>query len=384
MKRSAFEPLEGEKENAVALVGGRSLARVVALRAAAPRELGAMREQFESRLASLDFEGDPLAVFLEYIAWIKDAVVQGGMSRASGLLEVTERCLMYCQGEERYGNDERYVRLWLEYAWTFCGDDADRRDVYVFMFRNGIGSQVAAYYDQFSKWLYAMGKTEECLQLLRTAQARRVQPENLIVRRLGQLAQSTSSDVDGTAMAQYFSESNPPTILSRRRDLLQQEHRERQLQSQSGSTRTSSSGIFRDDDDDDDTNDETTPHKGWSFLRSKRQRDKENRALPQGVIERGMNLGTLDTLDNTVSTAGKTKMAIFHDSLGRSDPVYTTLPSCDDKSEKIDCNFALVYDQDEEYSIEMILAVSRGLLAAGYCHKRRRLKPAARPVRMHT
>lgn len=57
-------------------------------------------------------DADQLGVWLQYIKWTQDTLP----SEHTALLQLLERCTAVFQDEERYKNDLRYVKTWIEYV----------------------------------------------------------------------------------------------------------------------------------------------------------------------------------------------------------------------------------------------------------------------------
>ena len=73
------------------------------------------REQHEEQIAN--YKGDdPLEPWLGYITWTQDAFPSGN----GRLVELLEECCRTFKDNERYKNDERYLKVWLMYADLCC------------------------------------------------------------------------------------------------------------------------------------------------------------------------------------------------------------------------------------------------------------------------
>ncbi|KAK9822716.1 hypothetical protein WJX81_007865 [Elliptochloris bilobata] len=71
------------------------------------------RRRFWQEIA--DYKGqDPLEVWLRFVKWTQDTFKAGGSK--SELLPLLERCTRELQGVERYRDDARYLRVWIQYA----------------------------------------------------------------------------------------------------------------------------------------------------------------------------------------------------------------------------------------------------------------------------
>ena len=60
------------------------------------------------------FAGREYCVLRRFIKWTQDAFKAGGSK--SELLPLLERCTRELQGVERYRDDARYLRVWIQYV----------------------------------------------------------------------------------------------------------------------------------------------------------------------------------------------------------------------------------------------------------------------------
>ena len=128
------------KENAQPSRGGRKVSTLVSALSrtrADDHALELEREEFEK--AILDKSGpDPLLRWLGYIRWLKENFPSG----SKDIVSVYEACTREFKDDERYANDERYVKVWIAYADTLPNPS----EVFKFMRANKIGRKVALYY----------------------------------------------------------------------------------------------------------------------------------------------------------------------------------------------------------------------------------------------
>ncbi|GAB2235097.1 hypothetical protein Droror1_Dr00004379 [Drosera rotundifolia] len=88
-----------------------------------------------------EYQGDdPLRPWLDCIKWVQEAFPTGGDS--SRLILIYEQCVRTFWHEDRYKNDLRYLKIWLEYAEN-C---ADAEVIYNFLEVNKIGQIHSVYY----------------------------------------------------------------------------------------------------------------------------------------------------------------------------------------------------------------------------------------------
>lgn len=83
---------------------------------------------------------DPLLPWLECIKWVQESFPPGGDS--SGLIVIYEQCVRAFWHSDRYKDDLRYLKVWLEYAEN-C---VDAEVIYNFLDANEIGKSHSAYY----------------------------------------------------------------------------------------------------------------------------------------------------------------------------------------------------------------------------------------------
>lgn len=147
--------IEQDKENVHPLPGGRSASKLAANFKNASKSLlqhkelqQRQREQFELQLKQFEELDDPLQVFVDYINWTHDTYPQGSNAE-SGLLVLLERCTSCFRDVIHYKNDPRYLKVWLEYTNY---SDAPR-DIYVYLAKKEIGTELALYYEEFAKYL---------------------------------------------------------------------------------------------------------------------------------------------------------------------------------------------------------------------------------------
>ncbi|ODV80629.1 uncharacterized protein CANTADRAFT_25089 [Suhomyces tanzawaensis NRRL Y-17324] len=152
--------LESAKENIVPLPGGHFASKLAASVKQSSRSLLQFkdnlrkdREAFEDELRNTDELDDPLQVYVDYIQWTHTNYPQGNNSD-SGLLNLLERCTSCFRDVAHYKNDPRYLKVWLEYTNY---SDAPR-DIFVYLARKDIGSQLALYYEEFANYLELNGK----------------------------------------------------------------------------------------------------------------------------------------------------------------------------------------------------------------------------------
>lgn len=362
--RVNFEELEAQKENVVVRQGGRSAGLLLDLQRN-PLRVKEAQMGFQQQLSKLPQMEDPLQFFLEYIDWSEHAWTQGPTLKASGMLEVVETCLLYCQSFEKYLNNLDYVKLWLRYIKLFTANTTEQRDLFIYMFRRKIGVKLANFYDKFSELLLEMEKLQEAYKIIKFALKNNVDNVDSLSTTF-EYIKSLLNESTGhrDELDQLFSDSNRPTILDREYTLIRLEYNERQTQ-KSRTQPANKNFVYQDDSDDgylDDNlvTDETVP----STFQVKSERDKENKRQIEPIVPT-ISLNPLKQSENFIEVSKpKGKMNIFNDSTNNRTPVFKLIYFQDGKKpEKIDCNFELLYDSQDSQTncIEEILAISRGI-----------------------
>ena len=79
-------------------------------------EDAAKRAEWEALIERESSGGDPLDAWCGYIRWQQDTCVTGGGPRAEQMLPLLERCAFALKDDERYKDDHRYLRVWVQYA----------------------------------------------------------------------------------------------------------------------------------------------------------------------------------------------------------------------------------------------------------------------------
>lgn len=156
--------LEQDKENIQPLPGGRSASTLEStLQGSYTKNkevLHQQRNDFEWQLENFSELDDPLQVYVDYIKWTHDNYPQGA-NADSGLLALLERCTSSFRDVIYYKNDPRYLKVWLEY--TNYSDSP--RDIFVYLAKKEIGTELALYYEEFAKYLELSGNSEDAAQI---------------------------------------------------------------------------------------------------------------------------------------------------------------------------------------------------------------------------
>ncbi|EDO17260.1 hypothetical protein Kpol_538p20 [Vanderwaltozyma polyspora DSM 70294] len=383
-----FEEIESEKENILPLKYGRSAAQLSHSLQQDVSELSSVKISFERRLIDdLEEMDDPLELFLKYIDWINNAYPQGGNSKQSGMLDIMERCLLYFKDVETYRNDPRYLKIWLWYIELFSSDSIiETKDILVYMYRNRIAQKLALFYEQFSIIMFNMHKYKESHYILSLGVKENARPHTRITRKLQDLENKLvemNIDINNRDLEYNYNENepnsrgvplflqsfNPPRMVLGREVSNIPHVSVRHDQVENDIQQSSKQGklhIFKDTDNSKNDEIDGLRKDGWNILESKHIRDKENKATSD-LLEPGVNIGKIyqdrnSTLIRKDEKKITEKLPIFQDKLGRPEPTYKIIEIPGRKTEKIDCNFNLIYpNTHEEYSLEEILALSKNI-----------------------
>ncbi|KAF3928240.1 hypothetical protein AA313_de0207631 [Arthrobotrys entomopaga] len=175
--------IEAQKENIVALPGGRS-ARALAQSILASEdtetqnlEHAAAREAFENELKTADELDDPLDPYLRYVKWIQEVYTAGG----GRLLERTlYRATHKFEDSPEFKNDARYLKLWMTWIQTYS--DAPRES-FAFLARKGIGSGLALYYEEFAAYLESQNRKAQAEEIYEMGIQRNARPVERLRRK---------------------------------------------------------------------------------------------------------------------------------------------------------------------------------------------------------
>ncbi|CCH59485.1 hypothetical protein TBLA_0B06620 [Henningerozyma blattae CBS 6284] len=374
MENTNFEVIESNKENILPLKDGRSAHVLATVLDQDSSTINSTRIKFEKRiLEEVEDSDDPLNIFIEYITWINHVYTQGGTLKQSGMLEVMERCLVYFKDMDPYKNDPRYLKIWLEYIELFASDSfSESRDIYIYMIRKKIAIKLTLFYEDFSQLLFDNRYYYDSYQILQMGLRENSLPQKRLKNRIKLLEQEfTNRKIDIDSVSNALLDMNnvelPSIVLGKEKnDILLQDS-----EATYNSTTKPNNGkytIFRDEPSakkNIGVFDETIRRAPWDVFDSKLHRTKENKIL-DGSISNGSNIGKLKQevgFNKVLNPSDGHKLSIFRDSLGSSDPVYKIVEIQGRKKEKIDCNFNLLFptESNEEYCIEELLAISRGI-----------------------
>ncbi|KAG5458535.1 MAG: Mad3/BUB1 homology region 1-domain-containing protein, partial [Olpidium bornovanus] len=166
-----FADFEHAKENILPLREGRSAAALSLLfgpRSPAGTSSSGVAEAllaghaaFNEELEGIDEQDDPLDVYARYIRWTVENYPQGN-TPGSKLVPLLEQATRVFRDDARYRNDPRYLKIWLLYARNIQSP----KDVYAYLMSNSIGTDIAAYYEDYAECLEKEGRKARPLDRL--------------------------------------------------------------------------------------------------------------------------------------------------------------------------------------------------------------------------
>lgn len=173
-KRETGNEWELFKENVRPLKRGRNISTLNgALKAQTQNQLKkSLLEERRKLIEAIDqYEGnDPLQPWIECIKWVQEAFPSAG--DYSGLVLIYEQCVRAFWHSDRYKDDFRYLKVWLEYAEN-C---VDAEVIFNFLDSNDIGKTHAAYYIAYALHLESKSKMKAANEILSTGIARGCEP----------------------------------------------------------------------------------------------------------------------------------------------------------------------------------------------------------------
>ncbi|KAK2988170.1 hypothetical protein RJ640_020652, partial [Escallonia rubra] len=113
---------------------------------------------------------DPLLPWLECIKWVQEAFPPGG--DCSGLVMIYEQCVRTFWHDDRYRDDLRYLKVWLEYAES-C---VDAEVIYSFLDANKIGQTHAVFFISYALLMESKNKTKTANDIFNRGISMNAQP----------------------------------------------------------------------------------------------------------------------------------------------------------------------------------------------------------------
>ncbi|MBA0808804.1 hypothetical protein Gohar_024514 [Gossypium harknessii] len=127
-----------------------------------------------------EYQGDdPLQPWLDCIKWVQEAFPPGG--DFSGLVLIYEQCVRAFWHSDRYKDDLRYLKVWLEYVvfgkWCLQAEHcSDAEVIYSFLDANDIGKTHSAYYIAYALHMESKSKMKAANDILNLGISSNAQP----------------------------------------------------------------------------------------------------------------------------------------------------------------------------------------------------------------
>ncbi|XVF82377.1 hypothetical protein PTKIN_Ptkin16aG0041900 [Pterospermum kingtungense] len=241
-------------------------------------------ENRRSLIEAIDeYKGDdPLQPWLDCIKWVQEAFPPGG--DFSGLVLIYEQCVRAFWHSDRYKNDLRYLKIWLEYA-EHC---SDAEVIYNFLDANDIGKTHSAYYVAYALHLESKCKMKAANDIFNLGISSNAQP-------IGKLKEAYKKFLVRSmrrpkAVEEELKEDDLPirsfgTILSRGENQRQDSKTifdHGRTKSKTDQVRRTPLSIYNDNTDVMRGHDSKpkTDSNSWHTLGGRAERNKENNAMP--------------------------------------------------------------------------------------------------------
>ncbi|XP_042402208.1 mitotic spindle checkpoint protein BUBR1-like [Zingiber officinale] len=283
-KTDGFE-WELHKENVRPLKRGRNTKLLNrALKAQVDRDLKASLLQTRRRMIEAidEYQGeDPLRPWLDCIKWVQESFPTGG--ECSGLVVMYEQCVRTFWHDERYQEDLRYLKVWVEYA----ANCADAEVIYQFLEANEIGQSHSIFYSSYAMLLESKNKFKKADEIYNLGLARKAKPiEKLEAAYRAFLVRSTMRRdkeeelLDKTLPVRSF--GTVLTALDSRRQAAENPSSSKRMIPLQKISNNRPLSVYQ--DENSNTNDQHSNmkknEKSWNSLGSRLDRNKENTSMP--------------------------------------------------------------------------------------------------------
>ncbi|PIN09421.1 hypothetical protein CDL12_17998 [Handroanthus impetiginosus] len=225
---------------------------------------------------------DPLQPWLECIKWVQEAFPAGG--DYSGLVVIYEQCVRTFWHDERYKDDLRYLKVWLEYAEN-C---VDAEVIYQFLEANTIGVTHASFYISYALHMEQKNKNKTANEIFNRGLSMKAQPvgklkaayKKFLTRSMRQLKATDEDVTENQLPARSFG-----TVLAKERSNQASESsdlfRKKLKPDRASGTPLS---IFKDNGSSSLLGHQSeiskSDMKPWHSLGARAERNKENIAIP--------------------------------------------------------------------------------------------------------
>ncbi|KAI8549218.1 hypothetical protein RHMOL_Rhmol06G0009300 [Rhododendron molle] len=231
-----------------------------------------------------EYKGDdPLHPWLECIKWVQEAFPPGG--DCSGLVVIYEQCVRTFWHEDRYKNDLRYLKVWLEYAEN-C---ADAEIIYNFLEANKIGQAHSIFFISYALHMESKNKIRTANEVFNRGMSRDAQPieklkaayKKFLARSMGRPKATDEDSKENSSLVRSFGtvlargESRTQTTESSDfpRKKLKQDRAHGTPLAIYKDTKADVSLVYQPELSKTDT-------KSWNVLGARAERNKENNAIP--------------------------------------------------------------------------------------------------------
>ncbi|KAJ4702366.1 mitotic spindle checkpoint protein BUBR1-like [Melia azedarach] len=285
-KRETGNEWELFKENIRPLKRGRNI-RLLNDALASQNNIQLKKSLLENRRKMIEAIGeyqgdDPLQPWLQCIKWVQEAFPAGGDS--SGLVVIYEQCVRAFWHSERYKDDLRYLKVWLEYAEN-CND---AEVIFSFLDANDIGKTHSAYYIAYALHMESKSKMKAANDIFNLGRSRNAQPTEklkdaykiFLVRSMRKTKVTDEDSDENHLPVRSFG-----TVLTReenRSQALQRSDLQRKKLKPDGNHKAPFS-VYKDTNVDIMSSyhpDKSNADNSWHTLGAQAERNKENNAKP--------------------------------------------------------------------------------------------------------
>ncbi|KAH6834702.1 BUB1-related budding uninhibited by benzymidazol [Perilla frutescens var. hirtella] len=225
---------------------------------------------------------DPLQPWIECIKWVQEAFPPGG--DCSGLVMIYEQCVRTFWHDDRYKDDLRYLKVWLEYAEN-C---VDAEVIYNFLEANNIGVTHASFYISYALLMEQKNKNKTANEIFNRGLSMKAEPvekltaayKKFLARSMRQLKATDEDLTESQASARSFG-----TVLTKqaRNQVPESSDIFRKKQKPDRATGSTFS-IFKDSGNSSVFGQQPemskVDMKPWHSLGARAERNKENNAIP--------------------------------------------------------------------------------------------------------
>lgn len=309
-----FNIIESHKENIQSLPSGRSAKALAALYSPplSARPSGqsdphaAERAVFDAEVEQIQDADDPLDVYDRYVKWTLATYPSAQSTPHSRLLPLLEHATKAFLSDGHYKNDVRYLRLWLHYVGLFS--DAPK-ETFVFMARNGVGQELALFYEEYAAWLEAQGRWSQAEEVYTIGIEKEARPAERLIRKYGEferrkaaLPKDVAERPDSPVLPvvrQVLGQKVDPFVAAAASAQAQQETKA----ADKGKKKTAKMAIFADDGAEKESVMGSKDGQSWDSIGSLHSRKRENTVEATSWAGQTMKVGK--------TNAGVEKMQIF-------------------------------------------------------------------------